>query len=235
MIAEISGIGWITAKSAGCAKDHELFSMTDGALPAITSQSLFNEFYSPFRRMDEYSKLGLGAISFALKDAGVDEWTETRNVGIIASTTYGCLSTDMDYFDTVISDHGISASPAAFSYTLSSVFLGEAAIRFGLTGTTFIINEELPLGLESLRLALASISRGEADKMLCGVCNHNCPRGFEKIDMIPAGALFFVVEPTPAKAPSYGKVELKKQGRIISNEKEVNDFNELARRCLAGA
>ncbi|MCJ7593818.1 MAG: hypothetical protein MUO52_03470, partial [Desulfobacterales bacterium] len=203
MIAEITGIGWITAKSAGCARDHEFFSMTDGDLPPITSQSLFNEFYSPFRRMDEYSKLGLGAIAFALKDAGLDEWTEKRNVGIIASTIYGCLSTDIDYFDTVMTDHGAGASPAIFSYTLSNIFLGEAAIRFGLTGTTFIINEERPLGLRCLELALASITRGEADKMLCGVCNHHCPKGFEKICKVPAGALFFVLEATPAKGRSY--------------------------------
>lgn len=185
--------------------------------------------------MDEYSKLGLGAIAFALKDAGLDEWAEKRNIGIIASTIYGCLSTDMDYFDTVMTGHGAGASPALFSYTLSSIFLGEAAIRFGLTGTTFIINEALPLGLGSLKLALASIARGEADKMLCGVCNHYCPKGFEKFCKVSAGALFFVVEAIPAKGPSYGKVELNERGRIELNKEAVNDFSELARRCLAGS
>jgi len=235
MNAEIAGIGWITADSAGCAKDHDFFSMSDGALPTITSQTLFKEVYSPFRRMDNYSKLGLGAIAFALKDAGLDKWTEKRNIGIIASTIYGCLSTDMDYFDTVMTDHGASASPALFSYTLSSTFLGEAAICFGLTGTTFIINEEHPLGLESLKLALACIARGETDKILCGVCNHYRPKGFEEIRKVPVGALFFVVEAIPANRPSYGNVELNENGRVTLNKEAVKDFSELARRCLAGS
>ena len=134
-----------------------------------------------------------------------------------------------------MTDHGAGASPAIFSYTLSSIFLGEAAIRFGLTGTTFIINEERPLGLRCLELALASISRREADKMLCGVCNHHCPKGFEKICKVPAGALFFVLEATPAKGRSYGRVELNERGSVELNKEAVNDFSELARQCLAGS
>ena len=140
----------------------------------------------------------------------------------------------MDYFDTVMTDPMVGASPALFSYTLSSIFLGEAAIRFGLTGTTFIISEARPLGLGSLKLALVSIARGEADKMLCGVCNHYRPKGFEKIGKFPAGALFIVIEAPPAQGPSYGKVKFNERGRIELNQEAVDDFIELVRRCLAG-
>ena len=234
MSAEITGIGWITAAGAGCARDHGSFSMVPGALPPLTAQALFNEPYSPLRRMDEYSKLGLGAIAFALKDANLDRWTDKRNIGIIASTTYGCLRADLDYFDSVIKDHGAGASPAIFSYTLPSIFLGEAAIRFGLTGTTFIINAENPLGLDSLKLALTGINRGEADRMLCGVCNHHPPEGFEESRKIPAGALFFVLEARPDPKPSYGKVALNAHGQVELNRQAVNDLGELAHRCLVG-
>lgn len=183
--------------------------------------------------MDEYSKLGLGAIAFALRDAGLEGWTEKRNIGIIASTTYGCLSTDMNYLDTVMAGHGTDASPAVFSYTLSNIFLGEAAILFGLTGANFIIQEERPLGLRAMELALSSITRGEADKMLCGVCNHHRPRGFEEIGKVAAGAVFFVLEATPAKGASYGRVDLNERGCVERNGEAVDDFSELARRCLA--
>lgn len=234
MTAAITGIGWITADGMGCAKDHESFAIGDGPLPEITPKSIFNGLYPPFRRMDEYSKLGLATIAFALKDACLDGWTEKRNIGIIASTESGCLNTDIDYFDRVMPENGVGASPALFSYTLPNVFLGEAAIRFGLTGTTFIINEKTPLGLASLELALDSITRGEADKMLCGVCNHYCPTGFEKICKVPAGALFLAMEAVPVKGSSYGKVGLNAQGGVEFNKEAVTDLSELVRRCLAG-
>ncbi|MDP2644723.1 MAG: beta-ketoacyl synthase N-terminal-like domain-containing protein [Desulfobacterales bacterium] len=232
MLAEISGIGWITANGAGCAKDHESFAMTDGPLPVITPQLIFGGAYAPFRRMDEYSRLGFGAIAFALKDACLDACTEKRNIGIIASTAYGCLSTDMDYFDTVMSERGVGASPSLFSFTLPSIFLAEAAIRFGMTGTTFIINENISCGLTVLELALESILRGEADKMLCGVCNHNCPTGFEEICSVPPGALFLVVEAIPEKGSSYGKVGINSHGHIEFNKETVTDLRELVQRCL---
>jgi len=233
MIAEITGIGWITATGAGCAKDGEPFSMAPGELPPLTAQALFNEPYGPLRRMDAYSKLGLGAIAFALKDAGLDRWSERRNIGIIASSTYGCLGTDLDYYETVAAGRG--ASPAIFSYTLPSTFLGEAAIRFGLTGTTFIVNAENPLGLDSLKLALADMNRGETDRMLCGVCNHSRPRGVDRSREIPAGALFFVIESRPGKKSSYGKVALSARGEVKLNRQAVNDFSRLAQGCLTGS
>ncbi|MBI5592091.1 MAG: hypothetical protein HY881_16630 [Deltaproteobacteria bacterium] len=52
---------------------------------------------------------GRSAIAHALQDSGLDAWTEKRNIGIITSTEYGCLNTDFDYFDTVLSDDGIGA------------------------------------------------------------------------------------------------------------------------------
>jgi hypothetical protein len=103
-----------------------------------------------------------------------------------------------------------------------------------MSGSTFIINEKIPLGLTVLELALDSISWGEADKMLCGVCNHCCPAGFEKIRKVPSGALFFVVETVPVKGSSYGKVGINDHGRIEFNKKAVTDLSEIVQRCLAG-
>jgi 3-oxoacyl-[acyl-carrier-protein] synthase II len=208
--------------------------MTEGPLPSITRKSVFDKPYAYFRRLDEYSRLGLAAIAFALRDAGRDEWTQKRNIGIIASTEYGCLKTDIEYFDTVMPQQGTGASPALFSYTLPNSFLGEAAIRFGLTGPTFVINEQVPLGPASLQMALDSIACGEADMMLCGVCNLGYPSPFSGISKVPPGALFFMVEKSPGKERSYGKLRLNKEGHIEFMGSEITDLNLLVQQCLAG-
>ncbi len=46
----------------------------------------------------------------------------------------------MEYFEQVIANGGNLASPNLFALTLPNIFLGEAAIRFGLTGPGFAVN-----------------------------------------------------------------------------------------------
>jgi 3-oxoacyl-[acyl-carrier-protein] synthase II len=234
MPVQITGIGWVTASGMGCAKGHDGFAMQNGKLPEIKPESVFNKSYPYFRRMDAYSRLGLVAIALALKDADLDQWAEKRNIGIIVSTEYGCLHTDLDYFETVRSQNGIGASPALFSYTLPSTFLGEAAIRFGLTGTTFVINAPGSLGTACLQLALESIAVGDADKMLCGVCDLNAPPLLGANRNLSPGAVFFLLEKFPEKnSCAYGPVRMDRKSRIFFGWTVIENLVELIQNCLA--
>lgn len=234
MIASVTGIGWVTAANMGCARDGDEFAFAEGSLPDIEQARLFQEPYPSFRRMDDYSKVGIAAVSFALKDAGLDRWTHKRNIGLIVSTEYGCLGIDLDYYETVVKDGGVGASPALFAYTLPNSFLGEAAIRFGLTGKAFVVNDPLPLGLTGLGLALDSIALGDCDRVVCGVNNLKHPPPFEGYSKAPPGALFFVIEKAPSRgiAP-YGELCWKESGAIEFEKNELRDVSELARRCTA--
>ena len=62
----------------------------------------------------------------------------------------------------MIPEGGALASPNLFAYTLSNCFTGEAAIRFGLTGPSYVVGEPGPQGFTSLSLALESLADGEA-------------------------------------------------------------------------
>ncbi len=237
-IADITGIGWIASTGLWRGKDIKTPAMlnamsevtADGQLPDIP----LDGSYPSSRRMDKYSRLGMTAISLALQDAGLDEWAEKRNIGIITSTEYGCLNTDFDYFDTVLPDDGIGASPGLFSYTLPSSFMGDVAIRFGLTGASFVINEKSASALTCLKLALNAIACGDTDKMLCGICHPAPPPVFKKINRIPVEALFIAIEKNPDNGFSYGTISLDKSGCITLNGEEINDLQELVRQCLAG-
>jgi len=231
MTAHLTGIGWITAAGLGRTGTRTDFAMPAGSLPEIEPAAVFSRPDPYFRRLDAYSRLGVAAVALALKDAGLDRWTAKRNIGIIAATRYGCLQTDLDYFQTVIARDGIAASPSLFSYTLPSIFLGEAALRFGLTGPTFVINRN---GLEPrcLQLALESIEDGEADRMLCGVCDLSAPP-IAGIDCKqPPGAIFFLLEREPAgHSPACGSVRCSRNNRIFFGRTEVRDLAALVRQC----
>ena len=183
--------------------------------------------------MDKYSRLGLAAIAFALKDAGLDKWEKKRGIGMIASTVYGCLHTDIDYFNTTIPNGGLMASPNLFAYTLPSCFLGEAAIYFGLTGEGFVVNDPSDARLLSLQIALEILACGEAEKMVCGVCDLGRPPIFSPGKDLTPGALFFVIEKLPESNLSpYGELNLDKDDFINFNKIKITDLTYLVNECI---
>lgn len=230
----ITGVGWVTANGMGCGRDHDEFALSEGPLPAIEHGQLFDRSSQAFRRMDEYSKIGIAAIAFALRDAGLEQWTHKRNIGIIVSTEYGCLDVDLDYYETVLREEGFGASPALFAYTLPNSFLGDAAILFGLTGKAFVVNESHPLGLTGLKLALDSLVLGECDQILCGFNNLQVRSPFDLYGKAAPGALFFVIEnSTEVRTSSYGELSVDRMGVIEFEKKGLQDLSELVRQCLA--
>ncbi len=184
--------------------------------------------------MDPFSRLGLSALSLALKDAALDEWSEKRPIDVIATTAHGCLHTDDAYFDTIPGPEGGAASPALFSYTLPNCFLGEAAIRFGLTGNSFVANTPDPAGIIAPRMALGSLARGEAEKVLFGFCDLEKPSFLTGEDASFPGAVFFMIESSPRpNAPSFGALDLGKDRKVLFKGAPISDLPDLARRCLS--
>jgi 3-oxoacyl-[acyl-carrier-protein] synthase II len=235
MIAAITGIGWVTPESMGSGRHHQALESKDGKLPKLTSRMVFGKVSPHFGRLDEYSKLGLASVAFALKDAKQDEWKEKRPIGVIVSTVHGCLATDMDYFETVITCAGNLASPNLFACTLPNIFLGEAAIRFGLTGPGFAVNEPRLTGINGLRLALNGISMGDCLAMLVGICDTGRPEPFPHHTEVTPGSLFLVLEKHPGAAPlSYGVMDMTAEGDILFNGVGVQNLEDLFKKILAG-
>jgi len=233
MIASVTGLGWVTGAGMGMGGVENDFSMTTGELPRVRRDRVFDSPYPHFGRMDDLSRLGLAAIGLALKDAGLYEWVQKRDIGIVAGSVYGCLKTDMAYFETVMPDGGLMASPALFSYTLPNCFLGEASVCFGLTGTGYVINETSSSGMSSLHAGLAGMGGGEMERMICGVCDLGCPPEIAPAAIGPVGALFFVLEKIPESNRSpYGELRLDKRGIVFFNGKAIKTLVELAQACL---
>ncbi len=235
MDVALSGIGWVTPSGIGWGGGGQRFDLTPGALPVLTRKEVFPEPNQRFGRQSEYSKIGLASIAFALRDAGLETWTEKRPVGIMAASQLGCLTTDLDYFHTVLPQGGSLPSPNLFAYTLANCFMGEAAIQFGLTGSTMVINEAGQSGAASLRMALESIAWGEHDTMLAGICDLQAPVQFAESFTTTPGALFMVLSGQPShQRPGYGALSLAGNGSILYNGKEAAGIVELLHTCLSG-
>ena len=229
----VSGVGWITATGMGSGKKHGDFTISTDRLSPVDRKDVFDQPYKNFGRMDEYSRIGLAAIAFALRDAGLEQSDIQRDIGLVAQTEYGCLWTDIDYYHSALPHKGTMASPNLFAYTLPNCFMGEAAIRFGLTGNSYIVNEPSASGMAALALAMEEIASGEAQTMICGRCDLGRPPLLKTSGEVPTGSVFFVLEHAMASRRSYyGTLARTENGQIMFNQDEISDLTVLAHHCL---
>lgn len=229
----ITGIGWIYGGNSGEGRKNTRFKVGSVKLPPISRKTFFQAPYPRFNRMDEFSRLGVSVIGLALQDAGMDEWTAKRAVGVVVSTVYGCLHTDLDYFETVIPEQGAFASPALFSYTLPNCFLGEAAARFGLTGPGYVVSQSDDTGLSSVKAVLEDMDCMGLKTALAGTCDLGRPPGFPVAPNITPGAAFMVVESQPrTELDCYGTIHLNRAQEILFNGSNVSGFRSLIESCL---
>jgi 3-oxoacyl-[acyl-carrier-protein] synthase II len=235
MEAYLTGIGWVTGAGFGWGSQGGECLLADLPLPALTRKDVFPEPNQRFGRMSDYAKLGLAALAFALRDAGLETWSAKRAVGVVASTRLGCLATDLDYHQGVLLEGGGLASPNLFAYTLANCFLGDAAILFGLTGSLLAINELEGDGLGSLRLALEDLALGDAETVLAGCCDLPAPALLaDRVAQMP-GSIFLVLSViAPASPTGYGRVALADDGRILHNGCGVASLAQLVQAALDG-
>ena len=233
--AAVAGIGWVTAEGPGRGGGTRDFSMTAGPLRSLSREDVFPEPNLRFGRLPEYTRVGLAAVAFALRDAGMEKWKVKRPVGIVASSRLGCLATDIEYFETVLPAGGGLPSPNLFAYTLPNCFLGEAAIQFGLTGPSCIVNDAGGDALCGLRAGIESLAWGDCDTLLAGHIDVPPREALREIAPMLAGALFMVLKRGGGDAaPGYGTLDLSDQGVVRRNGSVATGLPELVRACLGG-
>ena len=232
MIAGIQGLGWVTAESYGQGGELASCRLSEGELPRLRGKQVFPEGHPRFGRLDMFSKIGFGALAFAMADAGWAAWQQKRRVGIVAATEYGCLQTDADYYDTVIPDDGECASPNLFAYTLPNCFLGEAALQFGLSGPTYVLNHRAGDELAGLRAAIQELHWEELDGVLAGVVNVAGPCLDSQPRALPPGAVFVLLTADDRDA-MYGALSLAADGNCRHNGRVVDSWQALIEAALA--
>lgn len=228
---EIEGIGWVYKDSMGY-QNHVKTLDPAQTLPKINREDLFDKPYKPFGRMDDYSRLGVAAIVFAMKDAGIEQENDLKSA-IIASTVTGCLETDIRYQATLTQEKRLP-SPALFAYTLPNCFLGEAAILYGLTGESFVVSEETTCGMTGLGMAADLITAGDVSSVLCGVSNSDMQVMTDTSDPVRAGSLFILMsEYSGASQGRYGSL-VRSGTQFYYDNEPVESLYDLADKCLTG-
>jgi 3-oxoacyl-[acyl-carrier-protein] synthase II len=187
----INGIGWVTPSGIGYGRPGEIFELGPGQLPILKSRMFLEATHPRFGRFDSYTKAGFGAVALALKSAGMDQWQQKRDIGLVVSTHSGCLEADLAYFETAAFQHGALASPNLFSYTLPNCMLGEASIQFGLTGPCLVVDDSNN-HMAGIFAAVDMIRLGLCQTIVAGWCDVNSKRLNLNTDRA-CGAVFFLL------------------------------------------
>jgi len=227
----INGIGWVTAAGCNCGRGAIQQPLRSGNLEIPKRKQVFDKPDMRFGRLDEFSRIGLAAITFCLRDAGEEAWSAKRPIGIVTASHYGCLQTDIAYLQSMLPVHGKLASPNLFAYTLPNSFLGEAALRFGLAGITLVLNQQDAGGLVPLRYALEELVWGEPQAMLAGICDLAPLPEFSRGDHSPGSLFFLIGRESSAVLPGYGELELQGDELFFSG-RAVDSIASLVTACL---
>lgn len=196
MRVSVTGVGWVGSLGPGRAGDVTSPKFVGGTPAKVRLKDYFANAEGRSGRLDDYSKLGLAAVALALDDAGLAQWEHKRPGALVSATGYGCLAVDGRYFETALPEGGALASPNLFAYTLPNCFVGEAVLRFALTGPTFVVSAPTAGGggLKALTEGVALVIEGEASFAVCGSCELGVPDFLTEQDEYPCGAVFFVIE-----------------------------------------
>ncbi len=233
MKALITGIGWVTPAGCGQGRQTEEQPLQPGALQIPTRKQIFPKIDRRFGRLDDLSRIGLAAVTFCLRDAGIEDWQQKRPLGIVAASRYGCLQTDLEYLETLIPQQGKLASPNLFAYTLPNCFLGEAALRFGLTGNSMIINRQDSGYLTALKTGLEELTWSAQPGVLAGIVDLAPAAELARQDDLP-GSLFLLLEKASrTERGSYGELELQADALFFNTDRVVN-LSQLVANCLKG-
>jgi len=231
--AALTGLGWVTATGAGRGRAGETPFWAAGEPQPPKTVLKFLSGGSRFGRLDLFSQIGVAAVALALADAGrlddliAPKTDRNHELALICATTSSCRRTDHNFYKTVL-DNPRLASPGLFVYTLATSFLGEAALRFALTGSSLALIEPQPGGGDALRLGLEQLTFGDEDIIIVGICNL-----FDKTESVAPffpGALFLVLEKEQNRhAQSYATIICDPKGKgFYSNDQPCSDILSLS-------
>lgn len=217
----IEGAAWITVSGIGSLKSDKDFSMPAGNLPELRKELLTTSPEGRWGRLDDYSKAGLIAASMAVEDSGIETNDSTLTTGVIVSTVTGCADVDHKYYQTVLPEEGLLASPNLFAYTLPNCMLGEVSIKYAFTGPAMVVSQTAPNMLNGITTAAGLLDYGLCDRVIAGYCNLEINTDLVGTECKP-GAVFLVMKKTEKNGMlAYNGVNL------LYNGNEVSDLVEL--------
>lgn len=221
----ITGGAWVSAGGYGRLGEGRKPVFAPGPAVIPPAKEVFTRPHSRYGRFDRFTTLGCAAVALTLKDAGFEEGF-TEPAGMVVSTTYDVLETDIAYYRTTLEEGGTLSSPNLFSYTLPVIVLGECAVLFRLTGPTFCVGEQGGVGSFALTNAASMLAAGKASRMLAGWID-SPPPDMPEDDHKTSGSMFVLLDPKPNRVLPYARRIRYEKGKLSFENNAVPSLENL--------
>jgi hypothetical protein len=131
----------------------------------VRRKQVYDKLFTGFGKLNAPDKLAFSAASLILSDFSEFDGDTT---GITLGNTFGCLSTDLRYAESVIEGF---PSPALFAATLPSSPVADIAIMYKLKGPDRTIADTAMPGFLALDNAIQILSCKKAESMIAILVN----------------------------------------------------------------
>lgn len=116
---------------------------------------------------DRVGKLALGAVELAMADAEIEAGSELgHDIGIALGTGYGCLGSNAEYLQAILSKGPRFGNPIVFQNTVPNAATGYVSVGWGLRGPTATFSSGCVAGLEALDFAAQQIAEKRCPAMV---------------------------------------------------------------------
>lgn len=230
----ITGGGWVSADGWGLMNEGTVPIFSQGVPLLPPARDLFTKPHQRYGRFDTYTKLGCAAVALTLKDANIKDNERSEPIGLVVSTVYEVMETDIAYYETTLQEGGLLSSPNLFSYTLPVSVLGECAVLFKLIGPTFCVggDDSEGAGISALKSAASIIHSGKTARMIVGWIENppalaSCIGNIVEVGKNVAGAVFVMLEARPKKIVSSRIISYKDNRLIMNQGLDVTSLSDL--------
>jgi 3-oxoacyl-(acyl-carrier-protein) synthase len=113
------------------------------------------------RQMDAIGRLALAAVDLAIADAELDPGDlPPDQIGVAFGSAYGCLSTNVQYLQGILTHGSRFGNPIVFQNTVPNAATGYMSLAYGLRGPTATFSSGRVAGMEALDFAVQQIVEG---------------------------------------------------------------------------
>lgn len=121
------------------------------------------------RKMDPFTRFGIGAAIMAFEDAGIDMEREVpERVGVIIGSGIGGLQIHEEMVKTFYDKGPSRFKPMMIPQMITDMLSGRVAIRYNCKGPNFSISSACASGAHSIGECYRMIQYGDADVMITG-------------------------------------------------------------------
>lgn len=120
------------------------------------------------RRYDPFIQIGYAAAADAIKQAGLEDSSDSNRIGVAIGSGIGGIQTISAQHEVVISRGPRRVTPFFVPSSIVNLIAGKVSIDFGFAGPNIAIVTACTTGTHNIGFGLRTIQHGEADAMVVG-------------------------------------------------------------------